>query len=355
MICYENEYIFKLIFNSISPPSPKDLSNQINKRLYKVMLYMRNSFFHSLGNKTVTLFKAEQNKSSYLFQDFCIIKKWQDNATSLELWDINKNHCLKTFKTNSLMLSVILLPNNNIALINDSIDIYNIQENFKHMKTIQTNEDYSLTLQVEPISLANGDIVCNAWYDPYPEHIGEERYFLIYDTNSSSLVNTISTKSEASHSLISLSDNSFAFSYFNKIEIWGASNSIFPWSKKYGKIKELHVSASGTAKSNLSFSRVNNILTSVNGAYASLISTAEYQCIKTIKLSGDYLLTCTLMLPCSYLAIGAAYGNIFIFDLLNNKCVKSLRCGNVVDSLQLSGNYRVIISSRQDNIILLNY
>jgi hypothetical protein len=120
------------------------------------MLYMRNSFFHSLGIKTVTLFKAEQNKSAYLFQDFFIIKKWQDNAASLELWDINKNHCLKTFKTNSLMLSVILLPNNNNALINDSIDIYNIQENYKHMKNIQTNEDYSLTLQVELYRLPTG-------------------------------------------------------------------------------------------------------------------------------------------------------------------------------------------------------
>jgi WD40 repeat protein len=131
---------------------------------------------------------------------------------TMKLWNMNNFQCIKTIEGNSAFISVVLLPNNNLmSLLSNGINIWDINNGFKCIKTIYM-KDYSRFCSL--LLLTNRNIAFTA-------HSDLKMIYCILVLDSANDYTCIKVLGEQSRwLLVNISNNRFASASYYSIKLW---------------------------------------------------------------------------------------------------------------------------------------
>jgi WD40 repeat protein len=351
MVFYENENILNLIFNSITLLNFKHALEFSNKTLHRIIYknLKHTLLIKSLGTSKITFNEQKDLISSLIpFKKNSIISASFNN--SINIWDINTKTVIKTMKALDSVYSLLILPNGNLAsTCVDSIDIWNLSNDLKLIKTL-TFKSYKYYQSL--IMLSNNNIACIASFK-------FDDCILIFNSNNYSLVQTLTGHSSRINTIATILSDTFASSSDDKtIKIWKFVNDKFLFFKKKG-YKNIHTLVNERGIEFIAVSNKGDLLLSVDiDGTIKLWDLKSYQCIKKIGFSSnpDYI-TCVVFLRNRYFAYGTKNGDILVFDIFDddNECIKLLKCSSKVSSLMVWKDYRIISGTEDGQIILWDY
>jgi WD40 repeat protein len=285
----------------------------------------------------------------------CIIFSSQDNNNSfyLNIWDIRNDLCIKTIKTEEEISSVLLLPNGRdmASLSTNYIDIWNIKEDFRHMKVIKVGKDYwscgKLTL------LCNEYIACHFETTSFALNINA--YIYIFDCKNYNTACIIKTYTGDWYSLAGISNDMFASTtdktiHIRKLKDW---SFLFFNKKTWSKVNSL-VCESEIRELATFYKNNKQILVSASLTYLKLWDMTKFQCIKKIPVDDYGCLSNSLMLPYGYMLCSSSQKLIYVYDLWSCQLVNNFKCE---ENVILSGEFKdnKIVSYSSENILIFHY
>jgi WD40 repeat protein len=334
-----NENLIKLIFHNFNPLNNQCLLDKTtNKIISKVILSILNykKMFKSIGKSQIIL-EGHKNwvKSLISLSDTLVLSASLDKT--LKVWDINNYTCIATIVEDTIMYSLLKLPDGNIALsCYKSINIRNVNDTLKCIKSIsyeRYNSFNNLTLLIDSrmaFTAFKPESTCCIMISDIKD-----------DYNIIKVVDV--TENYISH-LVSQSNILASNSCENIIKIWEINDN-----NDIEFVNQLAGHVDGIIA--LLFTIERLLLSCSNDDTIRLWNLEDYQCIKTIV--HDWA-AAMLLLPNGYFAVNSG-ANIMIYDLNDFSCISVLKGYYVLSCmLYIKGN-RIFTGSVAKTIILWSY
>jgi hypothetical protein len=337
MITFINENILNLVFNTMNFKALKELFVQNCNATLSHILLKKITFeklFKSIGKTRAVL----NERKKWIF--YIALLPVSNNIflvsgdKQLDIYDTEKLKISKSFKYPYpyQINSILALPNDNIACrtVLGEIDIIDIKNNFEPIKTISLVDYFIKGIYLLP----NGNLFCTA-----VNTLSEFMAIFDDDYNSTKIIDT---HGHISNSIIFL-PNRFAFSSWNKIEVWDLKDN-------YNLIIKLFHTEFVKC---LLYIDKDCVLLSIYNNVIKEWDMKNYECVRTVNI--NCTINCAILLPNRFFAAGTTAEDIMIWDIMDLRVVNTFALignGEVTNLILLKDN-RIVSCSYLENSLVI--